>query len=75
MGFGLNESNLEGNYNNAQSAIDISLARGGDQVVIKDGEIFKSYCRGKTRELEKRTRVKARVIAYALGSLLIRPNG
>lgn len=69
MGFGLNESNLEGNYNNAQTAIDISLARGGDQVVIKDGEIFKFYG-GKTRELEKRTRVKARVIAYALRELI-----
>jgi len=43
--------------------------RGGDQVVVKNGENI-SFFGGKTRELEKRTKVKARVIAYALRELI-----
>ncbi len=50
-------------------ALDIALGRGGDQVVIKDGEEI-SFYGGKTREIEKRTRVKARVIAFALRELI-----
>lgn len=65
MGFGINGSSFLESFNFAAASIDIALGRGGDQVVIKDGEKF-SFYGGKTRELEKRTRVKARVIAYAL---------
>ncbi|NLD50509.1 MAG: phosphoesterase [Clostridiaceae bacterium] len=69
MGFGLNGSSLIENFRYANASLDIALGRGGDQVVIKNGEDINFYG-GKTRELEKRTRVKARVIAYALRELI-----
>lgn len=69
LGFGLNGKSLVENLYYAGAAIDIALGRGGDQVVIKNGDSF-SFFGGKTRELEKRTKVKARVIAYALRELV-----
>ncbi len=69
LGFGINGKSLAEDFYFAAAAIDLALGRGGDQVVIKDGEDF-SFYGGKTRELEKRTRVKARVIAYALRELI-----
>lgn len=69
MGFGVSGKSLLENFSFAGAAIDIALGRGGDQVVVKNGENFNFYG-GKTRELEKRTRVKARVIAYALRELI-----
>lgn len=53
----------------ARAAIDMALGRGGDQAVINYKKSFK-YFGGKTREVEKRTRVKARVVAYALRELM-----
>lgn len=56
-------------YETAHIAIDIALGRGGDQVVIrKDGKY--SFFGGTTQELEKRTKVKARVISHALEELI-----
>lgn len=52
-----------------RSALDIALGRGGDQAVVKDNEKL-SFYGGKTKAVEKRTRVKARVIAYALRQLV-----
>ncbi len=69
IGFGINGNSLIENLNFAGASIDIALARGGDQVVVKDGENL-SFFGGRTRELEKRTRVKARVISYALRELI-----
>lgn len=69
MGFGVNGDSLLENFHYAAASIDIALGRGGDQVVIKNRDSF-SFFGGKTRELEKRTRVKARVIAYALRELI-----
>ncbi len=69
LGFGLNGSTLSENLQFAAAAIDLALGRGGDQVVLKNGANF-SFFGGKTRELEKRTKVKARVIAYALRELI-----
>lgn len=69
MGFGINGQTLAQNFSFAGASIDIALGRGGDQVVVKNGENV-SFFGGKTRELEKRTRVKARVIAYALRELI-----
>lgn len=69
LGFGINGKSLLESFMFAAASIDIALGRGGDQVVVKDGERF-SFYGGKTRELEKRTRVKARVIAYALRELI-----
>lgn len=69
LGFGLNGKTPAENFHSATAAIDVALGRGGDQVVIKNGDQF-SFFGGKTRELEKRTKVKARVIAFALRELI-----
>lgn len=69
LGFGLNGRTPSENLHSAAAAIDVALGRGGDQVVIKNGDSF-SFFGGKTRELEKRTKVKARVIACALRELI-----
>ena len=54
----------------AQSSLDLTLGRGGDQVSIKsiDGEV--QFFGGKTNPVEKRTRVRARVISDALQQLI-----
>ncbi len=69
LGFGLSGKTPADNFHSAAAAIDVALGRGGDQVVIKNGDSF-SFFGGKTRELEKRTKVKARVIACALRELI-----
>lgn len=69
IGFGLGGKSLSENIRFAGASIDLALGRGGDQVVLKNGENF-SFFGGRTRELEKRTKVKARVIAYALRELI-----
>lgn len=65
MGLGLSGSSFAENYDYARIAIDLALARGGDQVVTKEGESI-TYFGGKTQQIEKATRVKARVKAHAL---------
>jgi len=57
------------NYNNANVAKELALGRGGDQVVVKTNTDIKFFG-GNTKEIEKRTKVKARVIARALGELI-----
>ena len=57
------------NYNNANLAKELALGRGGDQVVVKTNNDIKFFG-GNTKEIEKRTKVKARVIARALGELI-----
>ena len=52
----------------AKSALDMALGRGGDQVVIKDKQKF-TYFGGSSKDVEKHTRVKTRVMAYALKQL------
>ncbi|MDN4592573.1 DHH family phosphoesterase [Polycladomyces subterraneus] len=54
---------------NAQAALDIALARGGDQAAVHNGERI-VFFGGKTNAVEKRTRVRARVISHALGNLI-----
>lgn len=54
---------------NAQRALEIALARGGDQAVVQSGERM-LFFGGKMGALEKRTRVRARVISHALGNLI-----
>ena len=62
------KSNLE-KYKTAQAALDIVLGRGGDQAVIHEGDKY-TFFGGRTQELEKRTKVKARIIAHALEGLI-----
>ena len=66
------ESNLE-KYESATVAMDIALGRGGDQVVVRrDGKY--SFFGGRTQEVEKRTKVKARVISHALEELITKSD-
>ena len=69
MGLGVNEESYQGGYNYARVAIDLALGRGGDQAVVKEGEKI-SYYGGKSVQVEKKTRVKARVKAHALRELM-----
>ncbi|WP_238919009.1 DHH family phosphoesterase [Clostridium sp. YIM B02555] len=57
------------NYNNANIAKELALGRGGDQAVVKTNDEIKFFG-GNTKEIEKRTKVKARVIARALSELI-----
>src|SRR5699024_9086828 len=53
-----------------QSSLDLALGRGGDQVTIKDETGKVRFFGGKTNPMEKRTRVRARVISHALKELV-----
>ncbi|MCI8505834.1 MAG: DHH family phosphoesterase [Lachnospiraceae bacterium] len=69
IGLGMGGGSYIQNYEYARTAIDMALGRGGDQAVVKDGEII-NYYGGKSQSQEKNTRVKARVKAHALRELL-----
>ena len=56
-------------YKSAQAAMDIVLGRGGDQAVVRENDIYKFFG-GRAQEVEKRTKVKARVVAHALENLI-----
>ncbi len=62
------ETPLE-NYNYALAAKELALGRGGDQSVVKNKDKL-SFYGGKTKEVEKRTKVRARVIGHALVNLI-----
>ena len=65
IGLGLSNDAYSQGYNYARVAIDLALARGGDQAVIKDSHGI-TYYGGKREQTSKNTRVKARVKAEAL---------
>ena len=69
IGMGMNGETYSQNYEYARVSIDMALGRGGDQAVIKDGEKIQ-YFGGKAQQMEKSTRVKARVKAHALRELM-----
>ena len=69
IGMGLNGLSYAQNYEFARNAIDIALGRGGDQAVVKVPENV-SYYGGKSQQVEKSTRVKARVKAHALREII-----
>lgn len=69
MGIGVNSESYLASYDYARAAIDLALGRGGDQAVVKDGEKL-LYYGGKSIQVEKSTRVKARVKAHALKELV-----
>lgn len=70
IGMGLNSSTYIQSYNNARVSIDLALARGGDQAVVKDSEGI-TYYGGKREQTSKNTRVKARVKAEALREFIM----
>ncbi|MBQ2426042.1 MAG: DHH family phosphoesterase [Lachnospiraceae bacterium] len=69
IGIGMNGDTYVQNYDYARTAIDMALGRGGDQAVVKNGSKIQ-YFGGKSQQLEKQTRVKARVKAHAMRELL-----
>lgn len=69
IGLGVNGEEYVQNCEYSRIAIDLALGRGGDQAVVKDGEKIYFYG-GKSKQVEKNTRVKARVKAHALRELL-----
>ena len=69
IGIGLDGLTYAQNYEFARTAIDLALGRGGDQAVIKTPESI-TYYGGKSQQVEKNTRVKARVKAHALREII-----
>lgn len=66
IGVGNGSSDLPELGDLAQSSLDLALGRGGDQVAIKNQSGKVKFYGGKTNPMEKRTRVRARVISHAL---------
>ena len=56
-------------YKSASAAMDVILGRGGDQAVIRQNGKY-LFFGGKVEEVEKRTKVKARIVAHALEELI-----
>ena len=69
LGIGRDGASYEENYSFANLSIEMALSRGGDQAVIKDRYNFTFYG-GRTKETERRTRVKSRVVAGSLSELI-----
>lgn len=70
LGIGVGEDSLPELGELAQSSLGLALGRGGDQVAIKDETGKVRFYGGKTNPMEKRTRVRARVISHALKELV-----
>ena len=60
-------------YKSASAAMDVILGRGGDQAVIREEGKYQFFG-GKVEEVEKRTKVKARIVAHALEELMAECN-
>ncbi len=69
IGVGVDGLTYAQNYEFARNAIDLALGRGGDQAVVKTPESI-TYYGGKSQQMEKNTRVKARVKAHALREII-----
>ena len=69
IGVGAGGVSYTQNYEYARMSIDLALGRGGDQVVVKEGEEV-TYYGGKAKQVERNTRVKARVKAHALREII-----
>lgn len=69
IGLGISDDGYLRSYEYARAAMDLALGRGGDQAVVKAGEKL-TYYGGKSVQIEKKTRVKARVKAHALKELM-----
>lgn len=69
IGVGLKGDSYNENYDYAKASIDLALGRGGDQAVVKVKGLI-HYYGGKTEQVERNTRVKARVKALALREIM-----
>ncbi|PKM88063.1 MAG: recombinase RecJ [Firmicutes bacterium HGW-Firmicutes-12] len=73
LGIGIREDNINELGRLAQSALDIALDRGGDQVVVKTPTNIKFYG-GKSISIERRTKIKARATADALKNMIFKAS-
>ncbi|SFM12697.1 DHH family phosphoesterase [Salibacterium qingdaonense] len=71
IGIGSGDSSLRELGSLAQSSLDLALGRGGDQVAIKETNGKVRFYGGKSNAMEKRTRVRARVISHALRDFVL----
>ena len=69
IGVGKDTDEYETLYQNAMLSIEMALSRGGDQVVVRN-RLDCEFYGGKSKSTEKRTKVKSRVMANALGELI-----
>lgn len=69
IGVGRDADGFDALFKNASMALEMALSRGGDQAVVKDRANFEFFG-GRAKTTEKRTKVKSRVMANALGELI-----
>ena len=69
MGIGIGGKTMAANDSYSFSALDMALGRGGDQVIIKENDQY-HFFGGKSGGVEKRSRVKSRLVAFALRELV-----
>lgn len=74
VGIAYGDHNLAQLANDSQSYLDLALGRGGDQVVVKNSGEPARFYGGQTNPMEKRTRVRARMIAQALRDLFLQAD-
>ena len=73
LGVGKDGATFEENYSFAMLSIEMALSRGGDQAVIKDRYDF-TFFGGRNKQGERRTKVKARVMASSLSELIVQSS-
>ncbi len=73
IGIGIGGASPEENQNLSKAAKELALGRGGDQVVIKTPEKL-SFYGGSTKEIEKKSRVRSRVVSNALKDIILESN-
>ncbi|WP_369281935.1 DHH family phosphoesterase [Oscillibacter sp. GMB15532] len=69
IGVGREADGMAELYKNASLSLEMALSRGGDQAVVR-GKLDFEFYGGRTKSPEKRTKVKSRVMANALGELM-----
>lgn len=70
IGIAYGDQDLNNLADLSQSNLDLALGRGGDQVVVKSPDGQARFYGGKTNPMEKRTRVRARMISQAVTELM-----
>ena len=73
IGIGIDGDTINENLKLATGALDLALGRGGDQAVVKTQDKFEFYG-GKSKAVEKTTKVKSRLIGYALKEVISQSN-
>ena len=72
IGIGVDGDTFEELYRFANLSVEMALSRGGDQAVVKNRFTFEFFG-GRSKEAERRTKVKSRVMASAMGELVVTP--